>query len=554
MLKINSLIQIRKKITTTQFEYALLYNLCVVNKNNDLKQKRITINNKSKNMKFNIFKRKANVVNNYEGAKAYKLTPEMELYSAVVTAGLSDNFYEKSDTRLTRIQELMLKNNSEYVAKLAVYARTEMYMRSVPMVLAVELAKVNSGNAVVGKTVSGVVKRADEITELLAYYQLANNRNGVKKLNKLSKQIQKGLSEAFNRFDEYQFAKYNRATEIKLRDALFIVHPKAKDETQQSIFNKIASNELAVPYTWETELSALGQVKYENEKAKADAFKAKWEELIDSGKIGYMALMRNLRNILEANISVACVKKLCDYLSNENAVANSKQLPFRFLAAYREIKVLKSEYVTMILNALEDAVVASVKNLKGFDETTKVLIACDVSGSMQKAVSVKSKVMLFDIGLMLGMLMQSKCKRVVTGMFGDKWKVINMPNRGVLSNVDEYYKREGEVGYATNGYKVIDDLINRGVIMDKVMLFTDCQLWDSKFGGSSLEKSWKAYKQIAPNAKLYLFDLAGYGNTPLSIQRNDVCLIAGWSDKVFDVLHSIENGESAIEKINQVVL
>jgi 60 kDa SS-A/Ro ribonucleoprotein len=53
---------------------------------------------------------------------------------------------------------------------------------------------------------------------------------------------------------------------------------------------------------------------------------------------------------------------------------------------------------------------------------------------------------------------------------------------------------------------------------------------------------------------LYLFDLAGYGNTPLSIQKDDVCLIAGWSDKVFNVLHSIENGESAIEKIKQVML
>jgi 60 kDa SS-A/Ro ribonucleoprotein len=275
-------------------------------------------------MKFNIFTKKANEVNNYEGAKAYKLTPEMELYSAVVTAGLSDNFYEKSDTRLARIQELMLKNTTEYVAKLAVYARNEMYMRSVPMVLAVELAKTNSGNGLVSKTVNGVVKRADEITELLAYYQLANTRTGVKKLNKLSKQIQKGLSEAFNRFDEYQFAKYNRVTEIKLRDALFLVHPKAKDESQQVIFNKIAKNELAVPYTWETELSALGQVKYENAKAKAESVKVKWEELIDSGKIGYMALMRNLRNILEANVSAAHVKKVCDYLSNENLVANSK--------------------------------------------------------------------------------------------------------------------------------------------------------------------------------------------------------------------------------------
>lgn len=139
-------------------------------------------------------------------------------------------------------------------------------------------------------------------------------------------------------------------------------------------------------------------------------------------------------------------------------------------------------------------------------------------------------------------------------MFGERWKIINMPNRGVLSNVDQYYKREGEVGYATNGYKVIDDLINRNVVMDKIMLFTDCQMWNSKNDGSSIEQSWKNYKKVAPNAKLYLFDLAGYGNIPLSFQRDDVCLIAGWSDKVFDVLHSIENGESAVEKIKQVVL
>lgn len=505
-------------------------------------------------MKFNIFKRKANVVKNYEGANAYMLTPEMELYAAVVTAGLSDNFYEASDTRLERIQALMQKNNPEYIAKLAVYARNEMYLRSVPMVLAVELAKNNSGNAIVSKVVNGVVKRADEITELLAYYQLANNRVGAKKLNKLSKQIQKGLSDSFNRFDEYQFAKYNRDAEIKLRDALFIVHPKAKDELQQAIFNKIASNNLSVPYTWETELSALGQVKYENEKAKLEGVKLKWESLIDSGKLGYMALMRNLRNILEANVSTAHIEKVCEYLSNEKAVLNSKQLPFRFLAAYREVQILKSGAVAMILTALEDAVVISAKNINGFNASTRVLIACDVSASMQKAISAKSKVMLYDIGLILGMLMKSKCKNIVTGMFGERWKIINMPNQGILSNVDEYYKREGEVGYATNGYLVINDLIKRGVVMDKIMLFTDCQLWDSANGGSSLEKSWKAYKQIAPEAKLYLFDLAGYGTIPLRIERDDVSLIAGWSDKVFDVLYSIENGESALEKIKQVDL
>ncbi|MCX6181242.1 MAG: TROVE domain-containing protein [Bacteroidetes bacterium] len=505
-------------------------------------------------MKFNVLKRIEKVVANYQGAKSYVMSPEMELYSVVVTSGLNDSFYEKGEDRLIRLRELMVKCNPSFIAKLAVYTRNEMYMRSVPLVLAVELAKLKNDGAWVKLAVEGVVKRADEITELLAYYQLANARKETKKLNKLSKQIQKGLATAFNQFDEYQFAKYNRAAEVKLKDALFLVHPKAKDEMQQVIFNKIAKGELTVPYTWETELSALGQLKFEDEKQKKLAFRDKWTELIFSNKLGYMALIRNLRNIIEAKVSADAMKKVCAYIANKDAVAKSKQLPFRFLAAYREVKDLQSDYTVMVLNALEDAISLSVQNMKGFDESESVVVACDVSGSMQKPISAKSKVLLYDIGLVLGMLLQSKSKRVIAGMFGDSWKVINMASRSVLSNVDAFYKREGEVGYATNGYKVLEDLANRKVLVDKVMMFTDCQMWDSSATAKSMEKSWKAYKAIAPNAKLYLFDLAGYGTSPLRLKENSVYLIAGWSDKVFDVLAALEGGVSVVEKIKQIEL
>jgi 60 kDa SS-A/Ro ribonucleoprotein len=293
-------------------------------------------------MKFNVFRKAKQAVTNYEGAEAFTLDERVELYSAVVTTSLNDKFYEAADKRMDRIRSLIMKNDPAFVAKLAIYTRNKMYLRSVPLMLAVELAKTQSGNSVVSKAVKGVVQRADEITELLAYYQLANERNGAKKLNKLSKQIQNGLSEAFNKFDEYQFAKYDRAGEIKLKDALFIVHPKAVNEQQQSLFDKIAKGSLDVPYTWETELSALGQQDFANEKEKQAAFRAKWEELITSGKLGYMALMRNLRNIIEAGVSMEIMEEVCAYLANRDAIAKSKQLPFRFLAAYREIKVLSS--------------------------------------------------------------------------------------------------------------------------------------------------------------------------------------------------------------------
>ncbi|MXS70083.1 TROVE domain-containing protein [Flavobacteriaceae bacterium W22] len=505
-------------------------------------------------MKFNFLRKENKVVTNYEGAKAYTMTPAEELYSAVVTTGLSNTTYEKGNERLTRIQSLIQKNDPEFVAKLAVYARKDMYLRSIPLVLTTELAKQTSGTDLVSRTVDGVIQRADEITELLAYYQLANERTDLKKLNKLSKQIQKGLVKSFNKFDEYQFAKYNRKAEVTLKDALFLVHPKAKDENQQSIFNKIVNDSLETPYTWEVELSVLGQTKFADDAERKLAFKNKWEELIFSNKLGYMATLRNLRNILEANISSDAMQKVCRYLSDEKAVRNSKQLPFRFLAAYRELKTIDSKYISSILEALEDAVLVSAKNIKGFGFDTSVVIAADVSGSMQQPVSPKSKVLLYDIGLLMSMMLQSQCKNVVSGMFGDRWKRVPMPKNGILRNVDAFYKREGEVGYSTNGYLVIEDLLKRREKVDKVMLFTDTQMWDSNGGRNSFENSWNQYKSINPNAKLYIFDLAGYGKQPLDVRKNDVYLIAGWSDKIFDVLNALEDRKSAVEIIKKVVL
>ena len=505
-------------------------------------------------MKFNLkmgSKEKQTV--NYEGEKAFVLTPQLELYTAVATAALSDQFYEKAVDKLQRLRELIAKNDAEFVAKLAVYAREQMYLRSVPLVLTVELAKQQSGNSVVSRLTNRVVQRADEITELLAYYSLANERKDVKKLNKLSKQLQKGLAEAFNKFDEYQFAKYNRDAAVKLKDALFLVHPKAKDEAQQSLFDKIVKDELKAPYTWEVELSILGQQKFDTAELKQAAFRAKWEELIFN-KMGYMATLRNLRNILEAEVSKEALNKVCAYLGDAKAVANSKQLPFRFLSAYRELKELKNGRVSKVLEALEEAVLQSAINIAGYDENTKVVIAADVSGSMQKTISTKSKVQNYDIGLMLAMLLQSRCENVITGMFGDKWKVINVPKKNILSNVDEFHRREGEVGYSTNGYLVVKDLLQRNKVVDKVMLFTDCQLWNSNNGNENIANLWKQYKKLAPGAKLYLFDLAGYGNVPLNVQRDDVNLVAGWNDKIFNVLRAIEEGSNAVKMINEIAL
>lgn len=650
---------------------------------------------------------------NHEDAIAWRMTPEWELYTTVVTTmGAEDKFYESGDNRVRRIADLVRKTSPEFVASLAVYTREQMHLRSVPLLLLVELARCHHGDSLVSRAVARTVQRVDEITELLMCYQW---RTGRKNLAMLSSQLRKGLAEAFNKFDEYQFAKYNRKDrKVTLRDALVLVHPKPKDEAQSEIFRRILNDTLTTPYTWETELSQAGKGHFESEEERDEAMKETWQKLVASGRLGYMATLRNLRNMAQLCVDDRTKDSICDKLSNPYEISKSKQLPFRFLSAYlqlindsdfnvqipypdlhrwvtqafyklslkewqieekleklrtrrfgirhskvcrypleqslantaiikgelmfkqpkmhirywekkayifdslrekdlrlerrlekmlenirkrktalvpfnkrideararrdrimqflraahtRELKryrqrleklgVSHNQHIRPFLDALEDAVRYSADNIPGFDADTRVLLASDTSGSMMQPVSRNSSVMCYHIGLFLSMLMKHRCKSAVTGMFGDFWKVYDMPSDNVLQNTVDMTKLEGEVGYGTNGYKVIEWLIKKRIEMDKVMLFTDCQLWDSnsRYGDHSLPEYWKQYKEmVAPNARLYIFDLAGYGQSPISMERDDVFCIAGWSDKVFDILAALERGKSAIDEIRRIAV
>lgn len=523
--------------------------------------------------KFNTKSTYSTRVQNKEGAVAYTVDKETELYTLVVTSLVADKYYESEGEQIKRLRELINACDPEFVGKLAVYARESMYLRTMPVVLTVELNKAlhTSGKPtqMIESLSTRVIQRVDEITEMLSYYTIANADNikknadgSTKKLCKLSKALQRGIGQAFTKFDEYQLAKYNRKGEVTLKDALFLTHAKPANTEQEALFKKLVNDELEVPYTWEVELSTAA----EKGKTKTQV----WEELIYSKKLGYMALLRNLRNILEANVSKDHIIKVASYLESKEAVEKSNQLPFRFFSAYKQLaggrargyfgyqksEVLENAnpaHTKIILEALEQAVLHSTANLKaaGYDE--QVAVVCDVSGSMMSSVSRNSSIQMYHIGLLLGMSTHNKCKYVETGLFGDTYKAYPLPQNNILANTIALEEKEGEVGYSTNGYKVLQDYIRNKKQFDKIMIFTDCQMWDSTYDDMHIKSEWAKYKSMYPNAKLYLFDLAGYGNTPIDTRQNDVFLIAGWSDKVFDVLNALENKSSAVEKIKNNV-
>ena len=113
-------------------------------------------------MKFNWINKGMNKVLNKESAPAYRLTPEWELYTSVVTTSLNNSFYEQEEERIERVRTLIGKCNPLFVAQLAAYARETMNLRSIPLVMAVELARIHQGDNLVKRVTARTVRRADE--------------------------------------------------------------------------------------------------------------------------------------------------------------------------------------------------------------------------------------------------------------------------------------------------------------------------------------------------------------------------------------------------------
>ena len=131
--------------------------------------------------------------------------------------------------------------------------------------------------------------------------------------------IKKGIAGAFKKFDAYQFAKYRRSDkDVKLRDALFLTHPKPENEERAALYKKIAEDTLESADTWEVRVSTKG------------ASKDSWEKSIP--RMGYMALLRNLANFSKHEINRALLEQVCNTLTDPQRVKVSKQLPFRFLS------------------------------------------------------------------------------------------------------------------------------------------------------------------------------------------------------------------------------
>jgi hypothetical protein len=331
----------------------------------------------------------------HEGAPAAIISPEATLRRSVLACMLwEDEFYESGETIAARIRALVPQVAPATVAALAVEARTAMKLRHAPLLLVREMARYATHRALVAETLVRVIQRADELAEFVAIYW-ADGRTP------LAASVKKGLAAAFTSFDEYALAKYDRTGVVRLRDVLFLCHARPRDAAQAELWKRLAAGELATPDTWEVALSSGGDKR------------AHWERLLVEGRLGALALLRNLRNMKDAGVSE-------DYIAAAlETMRADRVLPFRFLAAARHAPQWEPNLERAMFRSLEE-----VTRLAG-----RTVLLVDVSGSMVAPLSARSTMLRTDAAYGLAVLLSEVAEKVSIYTFSDACVAIP-PRRG----------------------------------------------------------------------------------------------------------------------------
>lgn len=464
---------------------------------------------------------------NLAGGAAFAENPKMELVSLLSTSFGEDKFYQTSKESFERLEKLLGAVDPLFAAKAIFYARKELGMRTITHVATALLAPSLSGSDWAKKFFTAVVHRPDDMMEIVSYSRL----RGIG----MTKALQKGFAKAFDKFDGYQLAKYKgEGKAVKLLDIVNLVHPKETEKNKEALW-KLMRGQLVSTGTFQAELSKAGQVA-ESEEEKAELKGAAWASLINDRKIGYLQLLRNLRNIYEQ--SPGALDAALTMLTEERLIRKSLVMPFQYMVAYKEIlKINGGPQIRQILGAIDDAVEISIGNLPKF--VGRNLVVLDVSSSMN-SVPTGQAYSPAEIGSLFTSAIAKAANADVMTFDRDARYLSYNPRATVMQLAREM----PFVGGATYFHTIFQ---RANAAYDRIFILSDMQGYNPNNYLAPFKDSLAAYKRkFQCNPKIFSFDLAGYGQ--LMLPEPNIYCIAGFSDKTIGLIESLDRDKDALIK------
>lgn len=502
----------------------------------------------------------------YEGGAGYTRKTKSELFLlAVANMVGEDSFYEKGADRDKRFRELVAKvtkNDPDWVARFVPYLRSELNMRSASVVAAIEYVRAGGQNG--RRVVDSALQRPDEPSEALGYYRSLYSRS-------VPQPIKRGVADAARRmFNERAVIKWDGENRgYRLADVIELAHPEPKADWQSRLFKYVLDKRhnrtgeedyelipriagyhklMAVPVserramldredftevledagmTWEA-LSGWLQGPMD---AKA------WERIIPV--MGYMALLRNLRNFEQAGISKEVMASVYTKLSDPAEVARSKQLPIRFYSAFKNVQGFGTK------NALEEALQGTLPNVPSLSGKTLILV--DMSGSMDAPLSgALSTTKRMEAAMLFGGALALRAESADLYRYGTGHQQIKWQGGVPLLQL----MRDSLT--SMGGTETFQTLVQTFNNHDRVIILTDEQAFAWGQTGSAGYRNFYGYQRPHANVEkaveaitvpIYTFNLAGYQQGHLPSGENGRYTFGGLTDAGFKLIDLLERGQ-----------
>lgn len=508
------------------------------------------------------------------GASGFSRSPLSDLYLLSVSNLVTDEmFHEGKDPRNERYVDLLRQTallEQENVTEMLPWLRSDGYMRSASVLGAAEVAKTLCDQhryEGVEDMVDGVLQRADEPGEFLAYWFSIAGKAWPKRYLPVKRALKRAVVRLYTEFSYAKWDKPNR--DYRFADIIDIVHPAPKAQWQSDLFRYIldrrhgrtgtVTDAMGMTYsakqwrqiagvtpgnpvllqpdfirdaglTWENILSALG--------SKMDK-KLLWEAATHIMAPG--ALLKNLRNFDENGISDEAADRVSAVLTNGDRVRGAKVFPYQFLSAYRAAPSLRWGHV------LERGLAASLENvpvLKG-----KTLILVDRSPSMFPGHSFstphKGQITLADQAALFGTSLAVKAQDATLVEFGGKSNRVNVPRgASVLKTVDSF--TPGGISYTDIPAAVQANFTSE---YNRVVIITDEQSRPGHFVQHT-SRGWRTDETriddlIPANVPVYMWNMAGYSASVLETSGTNRHSFGGLSDASFGLFEALENRKNA---------
>ncbi|MBI3921820.1 MAG: TROVE domain-containing protein [Armatimonadetes bacterium] len=517
----------------------------------------------------------------------------------MLTTGVFENtFYADSTTLVQEALEVfdrIAAQDCPLFAKMIVYARNEGLLRTVPITALAVLSRADS--ELFGKAFPLVIRTPNDLKDFVTLVRKGSVRGG------LGRSVKRAVNDWMNGLTEYHAIKYgSRSGDVALRDVLRITHPKPKDDKADALFHYLVNGlmpensdsansrvrpvraervQALLPQVWAFEqlkradapedrqrLIAEGRLPYEAIVGAIAPDAELWGELMK--QMPYMALLRHINTLTRAGVLADCANAdyVAERLTNCDAVAKSKVLPFRFFSAH---KTLTAEVPRRVTEAVEEALELSFANMPTLPGVT--CIAPDVSGSMACGlVSGKGTTRFIDIAAVFAAACLKKSKDALVLPFEHRVVEVRLSSRDTLMTTADKLAKIGGGGTAVGA--PISHLLEKQIKVDTFIGITDnedwCYGWDgrtySQFATPPAKRpcgeeygflnAWRKYKRkVNGKAKAFLLTIAPYQHAVAPQNEPDVWFVYGWSDAVLPyIARTVDGATTQMEAVRAISL